>query len=281
MKQASAINNTKTQKMKKTIYILAALTLIFSCKKESSNSNSNTTNPAACVDNPNINFKCIGNPIGKFGDCIKDIEGNTYKTVTIGSQTWMAENLKVSKYNDGTPIPNVTDSLQWFDVKSGAWCNYKNLDSNGVNYGKLYNWYVISTQKICPTGWHVPTQKDWQKLTQTLGSDSLLALGELQDGDSIVSSKLREINSRHWFSKYNSYLNNDANNTSLFTALPAGARVKKFEGINHVTVWWTSTIDNGYIAPPIINIEGQGLFFDPEPLNSYKNAGFSLRCIKD
>jgi uncharacterized protein (TIGR02145 family) len=265
--------------MKKIIYTILSITMLTACKKETTQVN-NTSNTPTYTSN--IDFSSIGNPIGKFGNGVTDIDGNKYKTVIIGNQEWMAENMKVSKYNDGTTIPNITDSLQWFDVKSGAWCNYKNLDSNGVNYGKLYNWYVISTQKICPTGWHVPTQKDWQKLTQTLGSDSLLALGELQYGDSIISSKLREIKFRHWFLKYNSFANSDANNISLFTALPAGGRFdNKFEGMNHVTVWWTSTIDNGFIAPPIINIEGEGLFFDPEPLNSYKNAGFSLRCIKD
>jgi hypothetical protein len=96
---------------------------------------------------------------------VTDIEGNVYHTVTIGSQIWMVENLQVTSYNDGTAIPNITDNNIWMNLKTGAYCNYNN-DMNMVNtYGRLYNWYAVNTQKICPTGWHVPADTDWPTFT--------------------------------------------------------------------------------------------------------------------
>jgi len=263
--------------MKKTIYILAALSLIFSCKKESSNSNSNTTttNPAACVDNPNINFKSIGTPIGKFGDCIKDIEGNTYKTVTIGSQTWMAENLKVTKYNDGTNIINMPDTAKWNNATNGGWCYYNNDASNNI-YGKLYNWYTISNEKVCPTGWHIPSNSEWVTLVNYLGGNSTLI-----DGDTIVASKLKETGTIHWVTP------NNANNLSLFSALPAGARESdggSFEMLGQATIFLSSDIltTSGFDGVKHVGITnekyGNVFFFKT---NDPKRAGYSIRCIKN
>ena len=91
------------------------------------------------------------------GDEIADSDGNTYKTLIIGEQEWFAENLKTSKYNDGTTIPNVTNDTQWSNETIGAWCHYDNDSDYECTYGKLYNWYAVETGKLCPTGWHVPT----------------------------------------------------------------------------------------------------------------------------
>ncbi len=148
--------------MKKIFLIFALTSALFSCKKETSNTtNSNTTNnpsnSVVCVDNPSINFTAIGTPVGKFSDCIMDVDGNIYKTVTIGTQTWMAENLKTLKYNDGTTIPNVKDSLEWSNLTTGAWCYYDNNKKYNTKYGKLYNWYsacstINGNKNVCPTG---------------------------------------------------------------------------------------------------------------------------------
>ncbi len=108
---------------------------------------------------------------------IKDIENNTYKTVTIGTQTWMAENLKVTKYNDGASIPNVTDATAWSELTTGALCDYDNTPSNSETYGKLYNWYAVNTGKLCPTGWHVPSRSEWTTL-----ENYLIANGYNYDG---------------------------------------------------------------------------------------------------
>ena len=99
----------------------------------------------------------------KVGPNITDLDGNIYKTVFIGKHQWMSENLKVSKYNDGTTIPQVRDNLDWKNFNKGAWCYYENDESNNVKYGKLYNWYAaMSTRNICPSGWRVPSDEDWE-----------------------------------------------------------------------------------------------------------------------
>lgn len=255
--------------MKKSIYLIAGVLLCFACKKESNNSTQNTvtnsTNTITCIDNPNINFTSIGTPIGKFGECIKDIDGNVYKTVTIGSQTWMAENLKVSKYNDGTPIPNITDSLEWFNLTTGAWCNYKNLESNNINYGKLYNWYTVSNsnKNVCPTGWHVPTNVEWTILIDYLG------------GTNLAGAKMKEIGTTNWISP-----NNEATNTSLFTGLPSGYRGNYgyYYLIGNIGYWWSSTEIMKFNAMSTHLNNYAGIAFNN---GSNKENGLSIRCLKD
>jgi hypothetical protein len=110
------------------------------------------------------------------GPGVKDIDGNNYKTVYIGTQEWMAENLKTSKYSDGTAIPNVIDNNQWSKLTIGAWSYYNNDAVNNTKYGKLYNWYTVNpttneNKNVCPTGWHVPTDADWTVLTDYLGGN--------------------------------------------------------------------------------------------------------------
>ena len=261
--------------MKKIFLIFALTSALFSCKKEMSNTtNSNTTNNPSnslvCVDNPNINFSSIGTTIGKFSDCIKDVDGNIYKTVTIGTQTWMAENLKASKYNDGTTIPNVKDSLEWSKLTTGAWCYYNNDEKNNAKYGKLYNWYLVSkassgNKNVCPAGWHVPTDAEWHVLEHDY-------LGR----DSIAGGKMKEVGTTNWNSP-----NIEATNTSLFTGLPGGGR--SFNGVDYgfigkYGIWWSSTehlTDNAGIR--ILH------FGDDDSDESYCNRRFgtSIRCVKD
>jgi uncharacterized protein (TIGR02145 family) len=258
--------------MKNSIYLLAGVLLFFACKKESNNSTPNTatnsTNTITCIDNPNINFTSIGTPIGKFGECIKDIDGNVYKTVTIGSQTWMAENLKVSKYNDGTPIPNITDSLEWTKLTTGAWCNYNNNVSYNSKFGKLYNWYTVSpitngNKNVCPTGWHVPNNIEWDQLIKLLG------------GDTIAGAKLKEIGSNNW-----PIPNEKTTNISLFTAIPSGGFKSGFKYLNKGALFWSSDENSNYdwlAWNASVGYNGTYVDFDDEP----KTMGASIRCIKD
>ncbi len=103
-------------------------------------------------------------------DSIADIEGNVYMTIQIGSQTWMAENLKTTLYNDGTVIPNVTDDTQWVNLQTGAYRWYMNDEEEYKDrYGALYNWYTVRNGKLCPAGWHVPGDEEWKKLEMELG----------------------------------------------------------------------------------------------------------------
>jgi uncharacterized protein (TIGR02145 family) len=257
--------------MKKVIYTILSITMLTACKKESSNPSTNTTN-TTCIDNPNINFTSNGTPVGKFGECIKDIEGNTYKTVTIGSQTWMAENLKVTKYIDGTNISNLIDTVQWNNTTLGAWSYYNNDASYNI-YGKLYNWYTISNNKICPTGWHIPTLNEWAVLTDFLG------------GDSLSFYKLIETGTIHWNNP------NLGNNISLFTILPAGVRYDardkgKFEGLGNITGFWASDI----VSSESIKDGATNLIINNSPKvkihvftkkNNPKGIGVSIRCLKD
>lgn len=116
-----------------------------------------------------------------------DQEGNVYKTITIGTQTWMAENLRTTTYNDGTVIPNVTDNDEWADLSTPAYCWYDNDSATyAQTYGALYNWYTVATDSLCPTGWHVPTDAEWTILTDTLG------------GLTIAGGLLKETGTTHW-----------------------------------------------------------------------------------
>ena len=135
--------------MKKKLLIITGILLVsISCKKESTTPQTNDSN---------VTSDTTSHLDGVYGPTIKDVDGNNYKTVKIGSQVWMAENLKTSKYSDGTTIPNVTDNNQWGNIATGAWCFQDNNSVNNAKYGKLYNWYAVSTitngnKNICPTG---------------------------------------------------------------------------------------------------------------------------------
>lgn len=241
--------------MKITIYLIAGVFLLFSCKKESSN-------PAKTPTSTTV--------IAKYGNGVNDIEGNKYKTVILGTQEWMGENLKTSKYNDGTDIPNVTDSIQWNKLTTGAWCNYNNTESLGKIYGKIYNWYVVSSvtngnKNVCPTGWHIPSMNEWSILKKYLGSDT------------IAGGKMKDESTNYWESP-----NVGATNTSLFTALPGGARDggyrSRFYGLKSYTAWWSSTDEE-------INFTG-GCSIDQNSIIAYeygdsKTSGLSIRCLKD
>ena len=254
--------------MKKILIILTIASSLVACKKTTTTSPTSTTNTVTCVDNPNINFTAIGTPVGKFSDCIKDVDGNVYKTVTIGTQQWMAENLKVTKYNDGTAIPNITDNTQWSQLSTGAWSYYNNDVANNTKYGKLYNWYAVSkttngNKNVCPTGWHVPTDAEWTVLTDNLG------------GESVAGGKMKEVGTTSWNSP-----NTDATNTSLFSALPGGYRygVGSYDGIGSGGSWWSSTeVNTGIAWDRDLVYNGGGAvrgFYS-------KRFGFSVRCLKD
>jgi uncharacterized protein (TIGR02145 family) len=210
----------------------------------------------------------IQNPTSGYGPNITDAENNTYKTVYIGTQQWIAENLKVSKYNDGTTIPNITDNTQWQNNTTGAWSYYNNDAANNAKYGKLYNWYAVSkttngNKNVCPTGWHVPSDNEWTVLTDYLG------------GTSIAGGKMKEVGTTNWNSP-----NADATNTSLFTGLPGGYRDGDgdYSIIGKYGYWWSSSVLNTTNAffryLNAINGNAHGGIY-------YKEDGMSVRCLKD
>jgi uncharacterized protein (TIGR02145 family) len=194
---------------------------------------------------------------------VTDIDGNVYNTVTIGTQVWLVENLKTTKYRDGTDIPNVTDDTVWINLTTGAYCDYNNSPSYSEIYGRLYNWYAVNDSKnIAPQGWHVATDEEWATLATFLG------------GIGVTGSKIKESGTVHWNSP-----NKGASNASGFTALPAGGRISgTFGYLGMATAWWTATefnADNGWTRE---------VDFDAEDLlhgTLDKSIGFSVRCIKD
>jgi len=211
----------------------------------------------------------IFNPGLTYGT-VADIDGNTYQTIQIGSQLWMAENLKTTLFNDGTIIPNLTDDSSWEaedgnEGHDGAYCWYENNASiYGTAFGALYNWYAVNSGNLCPTGWHVPSDEEWTTLSTYLG------------GVSVAGGKLKETGTTHWTEP-----NTGATNETGFTALPGGTRITggTFLWIRDSGMWWSSTEDN--ISTRAWNWDmyyGSG---GTAKTNNPKNNGLSVRCIKD
>jgi Fibrobacter succinogenes major domain (Fib_succ_major). len=201
-------------------------------------------------------------------ETVSDYDGNIYNTVTIGTQVWMAENLKTTKYRNGDPIPNVTDSTQWINLSTGAYCNYNNDVNNANIYGRLYNgWAVGDSRKIAPTGWHVASDDDWTKLTDYLGVF-------------VAGNKIKESGPSHWGS-LNCW---GDTNESGFTALPSGVRENngEFVGIGALSNWWSSTKDTTKISIwdtdwYSSNVRGSDWSISFEA----GLDGCSVRCVKD
>ncbi|MBN2214375.1 MAG: PKD domain-containing protein [Bacteroidales bacterium] len=204
----------------------------------------------------------IFNPDLTYG-IISDIDGNTYRTIQIVNQTWMAENLKATRFNDGTSIPNVTDNENWAGLTTPAYCWYMNEDATyKYPYGALYNWYTVNTEKLCPTGWHVPTNSDWNALTVYLVDHS------------IAGRKLKEKGTNHWYGALVS------TNESGFTALPGGYRKSNgvFTSIGSTGFWWSSSEFNTTSSYHRKIVGGFNYLYTEY---SHNANGFSVRCIKD
>jgi uncharacterized protein (TIGR02145 family) len=207
---------------------------------------------------------------------IIDIDGNIYQTVQIGNQWWMVENLRVTHYRNGDPIPNIIDNYEWINLTSGACCAYENNDSNSENYGLLYNLYAVSDGRgICPDGWHIPSDQDWMDLEMFLGMSQEEANNTWYRGTT-EGGKLKEIGTIHWNSP-----NSGATNESGFSALPSGFRHNShgaFQSLGQNGFWWTSSIYNEN------NNWGRALHCNESRifrLNYSNTFGFSVRCVKD
>jgi uncharacterized protein (TIGR02145 family) len=204
-----------------------------------------------------------------------DIDGNVYKTIKIGNQVWMAENLKVTRYRNGDPIPSVTSKSQWENLRSGAYCAYNNDNGNVATYGLLYNWYAVDDgRNIAPEGWHVPTDEEWKELEMHLG----MSRSEADDTGwrgTDEGGKLKEAGTAHWNSP-----NTGATNSSGFTALPGGFRSRSgaFFNVGYIVYWWSATASIGSTA------WSRYLGYDNSAVgrrSSYKRSGFSVRLVRD
>ena len=195
---------------------------------------------------------------------VVDIDNNAYKIVTIGTQTWMAENLRVTRYNDGTAIPQVIDNTDWSTLSTPAYTWYNNGPSD---YGALYNYYTVANTNslnVCPTGWHVPADSEWTTLITYLG------------GELVAGGKMKEAGLAHWISP-----NTGATNESGFAGLPGGARFSpgSFFLIGTIGYYWSSTeADTASVAwSRQVNYDNVNVF----RLANSKGFGFSVRCLRD
>jgi uncharacterized protein (TIGR02145 family) len=208
----------------------------------------------------------VHNPAKTYGS-MTDQEGNVYKTIVIGAQEWMAENLKTTIYNNGEPIANVNESNLWADLATfslGAWCYYNNDSQYDCPYGKLYNWYAVADPRnICPTGWHVPSDAEWTTLTTFLGSESA------------AGGKMKGTGLQYWASP-----NASATNESAFSGLPGGFRGQDgtFNYIFSSGFWWSSTDFNAdYGAGIILGFNNSNIV----SITNGRQTGFSARCLRD
>jgi uncharacterized protein (TIGR02145 family) len=216
-------------------------------------------------------FRFNGNPT-----TVIDVDGNIYPTVTIGNQTWMAENLRTKKYSDGTIIRLVTDDREWrmsIATSSPLMCWYNNDEATytGIKFGALYNGYAINpgtngNKNVCPSGWHVPSEADWATLITFLGDELVRAFG----GSYAGGGKMKTTGTQYWQSP-----NTDATNSSGFSGLPAGFRgdFGSFSGVGTKGVWWSS--ESSYC----------GLRYDigavELSLKEANSGGRSIRCVRD
>jgi uncharacterized protein (TIGR02145 family) len=251
-------------KMKKILNLGVVLSLCYFCGCSSQNDPTKD-------ENKNANATTI-----------TDASGNVYHTIQIGTQTWMVENLKTTKYNDGSSIPNVTNATEWSNLTGAAYCNYNNDINNVDKYGRLYNWYAVNTGNLAPIGWHVPYKSDWETLNQYL-TDRGYGYGG--SGDDVAKSIASNEN---WTSSTTKGdVGNDiiSNNITGFNAVPAGSRGSNgvYGSLNGIAIWWSASRYYGNYS------NGQPyswkIFYNANNIqNGYStswNGGMSIRCVKD
>jgi len=206
---------------------------------------------------------------------IRDLEGNVYRIIMTESGVWLAQNLTVFKLNDGTPLKTIRDNKAWKQTKEPAVGFFKSDVNYAQTYGAIYNWYAVATGKLCPKGWHVPTEKEWDDLMDYAG-------GNLKSGDN--PAKLKEAGTTHWKAP-----NTGANNAIHFTALPAG-EINLFKDDSAEpgtkTNWWTATEDKNNLEPgqKPTNAAIVGLSYDFHSKTGgtfQKEAALPVRCKMD
>jgi uncharacterized protein (TIGR02145 family) len=220
----------------KSFLLLLYFGLLISCTKEDSRLND--------IKNPDLT----------------DIDGNGYKAVNIGTQTWLQQNLNVSHYNNGEIIPQVTNATDWNNLKTGAWCYYENDTNKGKTYGKLYNWYAVNDPRgLAPKGYKIPNKNDWDVLIGYLG------------GASIAGGKMKSNNL--WHSP-----NTGGTNSSGFSASPGGIfEYGVFKYVGDDGFWWSGTDDADSAYFVLLTFA-----FEKAQTSSYsKKNGLAVRCIKE
>ncbi len=251
--------------MRKMLFILFAGIFFWGCQKDDNNNNNdNNTNSGT----------------------VTDASGNTYPTVKIGNQIWMAENLRTTKYRDGSNIPVVSDNTQWSDNYNNSttlpmmcWYNNDQATYTANKFGALYNWYAINpstngNKNICPNGWHIPTDAEWNLLIESLDPTYNPTAAGIQNTQSYTAgSKMKTTGTQYWQSP-----NTDATNSSGFSGLPGGFRTGYYLSVGNSGYWWSSTENNTFNSwYRYLNCTNGAV----QRQNIQKQHGFSVRCIKD
>ncbi|MFW5725771.1 MAG: FISUMP domain-containing protein, partial [Bacteroidota bacterium] len=230
-----------------------------------------------------------------YGDGVIDIDGNEYTTVVIGNQEWMAENLRVTRYNNGDSIPTGLNNTEWSNTTDGAYAIYPHVEVEGINsdeemveaYGKLYNWYAVGDQRgLCPVGWHIPVEDEWTQLIDYVVAQGYPNEWDNPNGTGNALKSCRQVGSPlgddcdtsehpHWQS--NDY--NYGFDQFGFAALPGGSRGTWLEGgFEHLTIsanWWSSNELSATHAAYF------SIFGSLGNNSHYKRSGFSLRCVRE
>jgi uncharacterized protein (TIGR02145 family) len=195
-----------------------------------------------------------------------DPEGNTYVTVKIGDQWWMAENLRVTRYRNGDPIDHTAEADTWFNSTAGAWCHVENNPAFTATYGLLYNGFAVNDPRgLAPDGWHIPSDQEWQTLVSHLGPTN-------------PGGKAKAVGTSHWFPP-----NLGATNESGFSGLPAGVRppIGSFTNRGEIVFFWTTTVA---IPPPVVHLWLRGLGYAETEFRHQMvplQMGLSVRCVMD
>jgi len=210
----------------------------------------------------------VKNALGITNKLLKEFDkkelAQIFKSVKIGNQIWMQENLNVDRFRNGELIPHAKTTEEWVlagNNKQAAWCYYDNDPENGKLYGKLYNWYAVNDPRgLAPEGWHVPSDKEWDVLINYLG------------GKELAGIKMK--NTTGW------YNNGNGNNKSGFTGLPGSDRISsgRFNSVDSSSCWWSSTEYDAYFAWfRFLNYNNGNVF----RFYNGKGRGFSVRCLRD
>ena len=241
------------------ILLIAAIVIVFILVIHRINSESNAGNEAGITEVQSSSSISKASKKNSYLT-VTDIDGNVYKTVKIGNQIWMAEDLKVIHYRNGDPIHNIERSVDLSKLTSGEWC----FSENKLKHGNLYNWFAITDSRgIAPDGWHIPTYTEWSNLITYLG------------GESVAGERLREAGVIHWESP-----NAGATNESGFTALPGGARTHNLFDITCAAGYWWSSTDYNTDNARYFKIEIDESLSTCRSTRE-KGTGLSVRCIRD
>jgi len=199
-----------------------------------------------------------------FGNSVTDINGNSYQVKSIGGQDWFTENLRVTRFSNGDPIPEIQDKQTWKKTRTAGLCNFDNDPSSAIRLGTLYNWHAVADPRnLCPKGWHIPSEQEWSQLTRFLG------------GDAVAGGKMKNPGNDRW-----AWPNSGATNESGFNAIPNGYRSNAgiFYLLDTYTFFWTST---GYSGEEALSKFLQNDYDGVTTIENDHNFGFSVRCVKD